>query len=41
MKKDKFFLVADNGAYMRYQGYYPYWKKYNCWNLHYGWRDAE
>ena len=36
--KNSFFLVTDNGYQIQYHGYYPYWKAYNFWNLHYGWK---
>ena len=36
--KNSFFLVTDNGYQIQYHGYYPYWKSYNFWNLHYGWK---
>lgn len=39
IRKNKFFLVTDNGALTKYHGYYPFWKAYNFWNLHYGWKQ--
>jgi hypothetical protein len=37
--KNRFFLVTDNGSLTQYHGYYPFWKAYNFWNLHYGWKQ--
>lgn len=35
--KSKFLFVYDNGTTISEHDYKPYWKKFNCWNLHYGW----
>lgn len=37
-KKHKYFLCMDNGYQIGLHNYYPYWRKHNCWNLHYAWK---
>lgn len=39
--KDRFFLVTDNGSQIANHGYYPYWRGYEWWNLHYGWKRMD
>ena len=37
--KNQYFLITDNNTLILYHGYYPFWKAYNFWNLHYGLKE--